>query len=214
MSKLSPRDRARGDGRVQWPELRPEKSPALADLSTLEPGDAIAFWPEGDHVVRTVFECEETVGEHTYRWRWMFLDDGSLVECSADGEWRYTEHEILPQGSRSYEDLVGPGGALEVFEARVRDGTADDEPVLVPLRGRQYRVASTGTARVVQRGRESGLMPWTHFVADPSENVYFGLADTEDESQGALGIWTTHVCLSFGRRLSSTDIDRVYRREG
>jgi hypothetical protein len=190
-------------------------APASADrdLSTLEPGDAIAFWPDGDHVVVTVFQCEETVGAHTYRWRWMFLDDGSLLECSADGEWRYTEHELLPQGSKRYEELVGPGGALELFEARVRDSTADDEPVLVRLRGRDYSVASTGTVHAERRGAEPGLMPWTCFVSDPNENVYFGLADTSDQSQGAVGIWTTHVCVSFGGRLTDLDIDRVYRRQ-
>ena len=182
------------------------------DLAGLAPGDAISFWGEGNRLVSCVFDCGEGIGEQRYTWHWIFLDDGSLVESSADGWWRYTEHEILPQGSPRYAALVGHDGALEQFEARVRNDTVHDDPVLVELQGRPYRVTSTGTVGVARHGEPPRLSPWQRFVSEAEENVYFSLVCTEDEEAGVLGIWTSHVCLSFGRPLSQSDVDGIYHR--
>ena len=181
-------------------------------LAGLEPGDAISFWGEGDRIVTCVFECREGIGARSYTWRWMFLDDGSLVEHSGDGQWRYTEHQIVPQGTALYSDLVGPGGLLEQFEARVRNDTVGDEPVLTTLRDRHYRITSTGAVEAKRHGPPPGLSPWAQLLDNPQENVYFSLVAADDETQGVLGIWTSHVCLSFGRPIAETDVDGIYRR--
>lgn len=182
------------------------------DLGTLAPGDAISFWGEGNKIVRTVFDCAEGIGARRYTWRWYFLDDDSLVEYSADGQWRYTEHEVVPQGSALFSDLVGPGGLLEQFEARVRNDSVGDNPVFVTLRDRLYRVTSTGVVDASRRGEPPHLAPWANLIQKPEENIYFSLIAADDEEQGVLGLWTTHVCLSFGRPIGETDIDGVFRR--
>jgi len=66
------------------------------DLAHLRPGDGISIWGDEDHVVTCVFDCAEGIGARRYTWTWAFLDDGSIVEHSADGQWRYTEHQVLP----------------------------------------------------------------------------------------------------------------------
>ena len=81
------------------------------------------------------------------------------MESSADGWWRYAEHEILPQGSGRYAALVGRGGALEQFETRVRNDTVHDDPVLVELQGRRYRVTSTGTVEIARHGEPPASPP-------------------------------------------------------
>ncbi|MBI3970463.1 MAG: hypothetical protein HY332_04160 [Chloroflexi bacterium] len=181
-------------------------------VGTLQPGDAISFWGEGNRLVTCVYDCAEGVGERRCHWRWLFLDDGSLVEYSADGQWRYTEHQIVPQGSALYSDIVGSGGVLEQFEARVRNDTVAGDPVFVELRGQRYRVTSTGTVDATRRGDAPRLSPWNQFLPDPEENVYFSLVAADDENQGVLGLWTGHVCLSFGRPIAETDVDGIYRR--
>jgi hypothetical protein len=182
------------------------------NLGDLEPGDAISFWGEGHRIVKSVFECSEGIGERAYTWRWIFLDDGSLIEHSDDGQWRYTEHQIVPQGSALFSDLVGPGGMLEQFEARVRVDRVADDPVWTELRGHRYRVTSTGTVAPKRRGDQPQLGPWTKFVRQADNNIYFALVQAEDEEAGVLGLWTSHVCLSFGRPIGLTDIDAIYRR--
>ncbi|HEV2121661.1 MAG TPA: hypothetical protein VGW38_02665 [Chloroflexota bacterium] len=188
------------------------RSPDPHDLGSLEPGDAVTFWGDGNKIVRTVIDCAEGIGARRYTWRWYFLDDGSLVEHSADGQWRYTEHEIVPQGSALFSEFVGTGGFLEQFEARVRSDTVGDNPVVVELRGRNYRITSTGIADINRRGDPPRLSPWAHLVQNPEENIYFSLVAIDDETQGVLGLWTSHVCLSFGSPISETDIDGIYRR--
>jgi hypothetical protein len=182
------------------------------NLADLEPGDAIDFWGEGHRIVTCVYECSERIGVREYAWRWTFLDDGSLIESSLDGQWRYTEHQIVPQGSPLYAQIVGTGGVLETFEARVRNDSIAENPVITPLRERSYRVTSTGTVAPKRRGEPPKLMPWTQFVRNPEENVYFSFVAEESEEDGVLGLWTSHVCLSFGKPIAESDIDGVYRK--
>ena len=203
------KDAARRNGPAGADALRAADEQELGDL---EPGDALSFWGEGNRVVTCVFDCVEGLGEREYRWRWIFLDDGSLVEYSADGRWRYTEHEIVPQGSGRFSELVGPRGLLEQFEARVRDDTVGENPVIAELRGRRYRVTSTGTVAATLRGQPPRLGPWAQFVGNAERNVYFGRVAADEETEGVLGVWTSHVCLSFGRPIAETDVDGIYRR--
>jgi len=64
-------------------------------LDDLLPGDVLDFWMEDSMVIKTVFRCWETMDSGTVQWRWMFLDDGSLLEVSPDGIFRYKEHTVL-----------------------------------------------------------------------------------------------------------------------
>jgi hypothetical protein len=165
-------------------------------------------------VVRTTFLCEETVDDQAYHWRWMFLDDGSLIEVSPDGYYWYQQHQIVKQGTSLYEELVAQDGALVRFEERVRAGESGRRPVHVTLDGKEYRLTGTGTTRVQRLGAEPALLPWRSFDPKADENVYFGLVQTADESQVVLGLWTAHVCLSSGHELGETDVVGVYRRKG
>lgn len=183
-------------------------------IGRLSPGDIVVFWLEGSRIVTTVFDCEETIGGRTTSWQWSFLDDGTLIEHSADGEWRYREHEIVAQGTALYEELVAPDGILVQFEERVRARVSGRQPVFVHLREKVYRVANTGTFIARRKGPPPPLEPWTAFSETPAENVYFGLVNVDDEDDAVLGIWTTHICLSFGSLLTPTDIDTVYRKNG
>jgi hypothetical protein len=187
---------------------------ALAQLGALVPGDAVEFFGGGEHVVRTTFLCEETVDDQAYHWRWMFLDDGSLIEVSPDGYYWYQQHQIVKQGTSLYEELVAQDGALVRFEERVRAGESGRRPVHVTLEGKEYRLTGTGTTRVQRLGAEPALLPWRSFDPKADENVYFGLVQTADESQVVLGLWTAHVCLSSGHELGETDVVGVYRRKG
>lgn len=181
-------------------------------LATLAPGDVIEIWTEGSFVVQSVFRCHEVVEGRTVQWRWMFLDDGTLVEISPDGHFRYREHRILNQGTVPYEELVAQDGALVRFEEHVREGTSGRRPVHVTLDDKQYRISCTGTVAVDRLGDEPDPISWKSFSSTPEENVYFGMVDVEGEENVVLGLWTAHVCLSFGREFDPSDVTSVYRK--
>jgi hypothetical protein len=188
----------------------------LEQLRTVAPGDVVDVWMEETYLVKTVYLCEEEVGGQTYEWRWIFLDDGSLIEVSPDGYFRYREHRLLKQGTSEYESIVAQDGALVRFEERVRAGDSGRRPVHVSLDGsegsKEYTIASTGTVKVRRLGDEPALGPWQALNDDPGQNVYFGMIETADESNVALGLWTAHVSLSFGKALDDTNITAVYRK--
>jgi hypothetical protein len=184
-----------------------------AQLERLAPGDALDLWEEGHRVVTTVFAASETVAGRSYYWTWLFLDDGSLVEVSPDGTFRYREHQVIKQGSGLYEELVAQDGALVRFESRVRDGTSGRRPVEVTFEDRVYRIASTGMVVVQRRGATPALLPWQSFSDAEDQNVYFGLVDVADEDRVGLGLWTAHVCLSFGEPFDPSDITAIFPAE-
>lgn len=185
-----------------------------SQLATLLPGDAVELWEAGTLVVKTVYACRETVDGETTTWSWLFLDDGSLLEASPDGYFWYRQHQVLKQGTSVYEELVAQDGALVRFEEHVRAGAAGRRPVQVTLNGTPYRITSTGTVSAQRLGEPPALFPWQSFSSNPDDNVYFGLVEIADESNVALGLWTQHVCLSFGRELSETDLLNVYKQSG
>ena len=196
---------------AKQPDGAGQESP-LQQLATVMPGDVVDVWMEESYLVKTVYLCHEEVAGRTYEWKWILLDDGSLVEVSPDGFFRYREHQILKQGSGEYEALVAQDGALVRFEARVREGDPGRHPVHVTVGDKQFRITSTGTVTARRLGDEPPLAPWQALSNDAEENVYFGMVATPDESTVALGLWTTHVCLSVGRALEETNISAVYRR--
>jgi len=185
-----------------------------AHLKALGPGDALEIWSEGSRIVQTAFDCNEMVSGRIYAWQWLFLDDGTLIEVSPDGYFRYTEHRLQKQGTGLYEELVAQDGALVRFEQRVRDNEVGHRPVQVTIDDRQYRITSTGTVSAHQRGQAPELLPWNAFSAESKENVYFGMVNVDDEEQVILGLWTDHVCLSFGKEFDPTDVTEIYRNRG
>lgn len=184
----------------------------LGELFQVRAADVLDFWMEGPRVVKTVLLSHEQFEGHRYEWVWMFLDDGSLVEASPDGYFRYREHHLLRQGTALYEELVAQDGALVRYEERVRLGTADERPVEFNLNDRTYRMTSTGTVIAQRLGDEPELLTWKSFSADQRQNVYFGLADVTDEAQVGVGLWTAHVCVSLGRALEQADLTAIYRK--
>ena len=188
------------------------KSP-LEQLTDLKPGDIIDLWEVGSLVVKTRLDCEETVGDRTYSWTWWFLDDKSILEVSADGHFRYVRHEIEHQGSALYQTLVAQDGILVRFEERVRDESVDRRPVHLTVGEREFRVTNTGTFRVVNRqGDSPPLLPWHGIGNRADDNVYFSLVESADEDSVVLGIWTDHVCLSYGAPLDETTLTAIYPR--
>lgn len=188
------------------------KSP-LEQLPLLKPGDAVDLWGVGNRVVTTRLDCRETVGNETYNWTWWFLDDQSILEVSADGQFHYARHEIAHQGASLYQTLVAQDGALVRFEERVRDETVARRPVHVTIGETEYRIASTGTFTVVSRlGEQPKPVPWQGIGNRAEDNVYFSLVQSDDENAVILGIWTNHVCLSFGTSIDETSVTEVFRR--
>lgn len=198
-----------GNGRDTSPV--PGANP-LAELFQVNPGDAMDFWMEGPRVAKTTFICREEFEGHAYEWRWIFLDDGSLVEASPDGFFRYREHHVIKQGAPLYQEIVAQDGALVRFEEYVRQGTSDERPVEFSHEGRRFRIASTGTVLCRRLGDEPEPLPWKYFSSNLKDNVYFGLAIVGDEEAVGLGLWTAHVCISVGKVLESADVTAIYRR--
>jgi hypothetical protein len=183
-------------------------------LLSLNPGDALDVWVEGHRVVTTVFHCREEFEGRVYTWRWIFLDDESIIELSPDGCFRYREHQIARQGDGFYESLVAQDGILVRFESHVRAGEAAQRPVHVTIGDREFRVSSTGSVAVERRGDAPPLLPWQSFSTAPDQNVYFGLVDVDDEDRVGLGLWTTNVCISLGAVFDPSDIVEVFPGNG
>ena len=185
----------------------------LEELFSLQPGDLLGIWMETDYLVTASLRCKETIDGDTTEWRWLFLDNGDLLEASPDGYFRYRSHQVVRQGTELYEELVAQDGALVRFEQRVRESASGRRPVHVTLDGKEYRVASTGTVDVDLAGEAPDLLPYKSLSRDASRNVYFGLLGVEDEADVVLGLWTAHVCLSFGRPLEASQISGVHRQQ-
>ncbi|MBI2886876.1 MAG: hypothetical protein HYY02_06675 [Chloroflexi bacterium] len=184
----------------------------LEELWAVQPGDSVEIWLETAYIVRTVLQCREALEGRVSEWRWLFLDDGSLLEASPDGYYRYREHQVVRQGSELYEELVAQDGLLVRFEERVRRSTVGRRPVHCTIDGREYRVANTGTFTARVLGDAPEPLPWKTLSGDQEQNTYFGMVSTKDEAQVMLGLWTTHICLSAGSVLEPAQISRVYRR--
>jgi hypothetical protein len=175
---------------------------AAERLARLTPGETVELPERGERGVVTAYACYELLNEQRTDWRWLFLDDGSLLELAPRGRFLYSEHREVPHGGSLYEELVAQDGALVRFEARVRDGSWAERPVQVTLDNTAYRLAFTGTVALERRGPEPLLSAWRALGPDPEHNVYFGLIQIEDDTRLVLGLWTADVCLSFGERLA------------
>ena len=187
-----------------------ETRPREPTLETLRPGDAIAFGDGGNALVTSILDCREEVGSRSSAWRWNFLDDGKLLEAAPDGNLLYDRQEIAYQGESKFQSLVADpeqGGALKLFEQRVRAGAAASSPTFFEHDGQQFKVKSTGTFAARASGKPLGEV-FRDVGTQPGDNVYFEAeADSGDQ---LLGVWTTHIALLVGRPLGLTDIDSIY----
>jgi len=187
-------------------DMPPPEGATREEFFALREHDVLDFWGKGSFVITSVLVCREKSANRTYEWRWIFLDDGTLVEVSPDGYYHYTEHRVLKQGTGPYEEIVAQDGALVRFEEHLRAGASGRRPVHVTIGDRPFRLTSTGTVSVVRVGPEPDLIPWSSFSANEEDNVYFGLEEDEVEGSYGLGLWTAHVCVSLGTEFDPTDV--------
>jgi hypothetical protein len=198
----------------------PPPAPRQPTLEQLLPGDVVSLWDGGDMVVQTVLDCTEELNQRTTTWRWNLLDENRMLETSPDGTFLYGRSVVVHQGSVEFETLTAQrDGALVEFEARVRAESAARNPVLFQYGGLTYQVTATGTflARALG-GQAPSAAVWRDL--DPvkaDENVYFVLTPTDaaaapETEQVALGIWTTHIALLFGKELGEADVQAIYPR--
>jgi hypothetical protein len=190
-----------GHERFDPPAAAPSAPPPV-----LLPDDRLAVGAGEPRLVRTVLVCREVIQGQVTEWRWVFLDDGSLLELAPKGWAHYERHLILERGTALYEALVAQDGALVRFERRVRAGTWARRPVRVTIEGQTYRLRFTGTFSAQRFGEEPNLSAWRAIQADSDQNVYFGLLADTDEQSLVLGVWTTDVSLSFGRPIGQSEL--------
>jgi hypothetical protein len=161
--------------------------------------------------VETALRCAEELAGVWTRWQWLFLDDGSLLELAPRGAHRYDRHRVLDRAQPLYQQLVAQDGVLVRFEARVRAGLVAAQPTYVTIDRREYRARATGTVRVEAReGPAPALGAWSALADEPDQNVWF-LLDAIDGPDGALGLWTRGLCLSFGRPAEWRPLDGLQR---
>jgi hypothetical protein len=187
------------------------RQPTIEDL---RPGDAVSFWDGQDDVVESVVQCREEIDGRPSTWRWAVLSSGQVLETAPDNNALYTQSTVFEQGSEAFYTLTAEpehGGALKVFEARVRDESIAREPVSVTLDGKPWTVESTGTFSASYVGPQPRREVWRDISENPADNVYFELRGESESS--ALGIWTTHILLLQGRPLGETDIRSLYPGE-
>src|SRR5262249_24029572 len=133
-----------------------------------------AFWPEANHQrgevdgyaggmneplivggethrLGTELCCAEGLEGRRTEWRWLFLDDGSLLEIAPRGTNRYRGHRIFERDHPLFQQLLAQDGVLARFEARVRAVVVGQEPTYVTLERQEYVVRATGTCQVVER---------------------------------------------------------------
>ncbi|HTE86449.1 MAG TPA: hypothetical protein VK821_17150, partial [Dehalococcoidia bacterium] len=127
---------------------QPAAPPPATTPETLGPGDALILEDGRDFLVQSAIDCQEELEGRTSTWRWLLLDDGSLLEVLRHALSLYERAEILYQGTPPYALLTGQGdqdGLLRVFEARVRAGTIAGMPVSYEHGGNSFQIRSTGT---------------------------------------------------------------------
>jgi hypothetical protein len=181
------------------------------ELSALLPGDRIVFADGSDRALSGVYACAETIAATTTVWRWLFLDDGSLLESAPRGLFRYPRQVEYTPGTSLFEELLAQDGALVRFEARVRAGTLEQRPIHLTLEGQRFRLQATGNVTARLFGTAPELPAWQRLAADPAQNVYFLLRAVEGDAV-VLGLWTDSLGLSYGAPIGADDLAVLVRR--
>jgi hypothetical protein len=192
---------------------KPGTPPPATTPETLGPGDALILEDGRDFLVQSAIDCREELEGRVSEWRWLLLDDGSVLEVLRHALNLYDHEEILYQGTPAFALLTGQGdqdGLLRVFEARVRSGNISSMPVLFEHDGKNLQIRSTGTFAASFNGVTDAEV-WADVSANSGDNVYVKL-EGEDESSLGVAIWTTHIALYTGRALAHADIKGMYSR--
>jgi hypothetical protein len=204
-------DMVRRASRVARSEADSPPAARQPTLTDLQPGDAISFWDGDDRVVDAAIECREEIGARTSRWRWLMLSGDAVLETAPDENVLYTQQTILYQGTDPFYALTAEpqdGGALKLFETRVREQSIGRNPVTVSLNGKDWTIESTGTFLASPIGPAPTQPVWADLSPNPSDNVYFELRG--EESERGLGIWTSHILLLEGSQLDASDVHDLY----
>jgi hypothetical protein len=192
---------------------QPGSPPPATTPETLAPGDALILQDGRDFLVQSAIDCTEELEGRTTTWRWLLLDDGSLLEVLRHTLMLYRPPEILYQGTPPYALITGQGqqdGLLRVFEARVRAGTIAGMPVSYDHNGRTYQIRSTGTFATQFNGMTDAEV-WADVSDSPGDNVFFKMEQAGQPDAGELlGVWTTHIALYSGQPLVHADIKGMY----
>ena len=191
---------------------QPGIPPPATTPQTLKPGDALLLEDGRDFLVQAALDCREDLGDRSTTWRWLLLDNASLLEVLRHIMNLYGPPEILYQGTPPFALLTGQGsqdGLLRVFEARVRAGTIASMPVTFEYAGVAYQVTSTGTFSATWSGMSDAEV-WADVSEHAADNVYFKL-QAPDGSE-ALGLWTSHIAFFTGAALTHADIKGMYGR--
>jgi hypothetical protein len=194
---------------------QPGTPPPATTPETLAPGDALILEDGRDFLVQSAIDCREELDGRVTEWRWLLLDDGSVLEVLRHALNLYDHEEVLYQGTPPYAMLTGPGdqdGLLRVFEARVRSGNIAAMPVQYEHDGVNLQIRSTGTFSATFNGVTDAEV-WSDVSANSGDNVY-----VKFEGSGAggatlgLAIWTTHIAFYTGQPLAHADIKGMYSR--
>lgn len=186
--------------------------PPATTPQTLKPGDALILEDGRDFLVQAALDCAEDLGDRRSTWRWLLLDNGSLLEVLRHVMNLYGPPEILYQGTPVFALLTGQGsqdGLLRVFEARVRAETIAGMPVTLEHGGVTYQISSTGTFSATWNGMTDAEV-WADVSQNAGDNVYF--KSQAGDGREALGIWTTHIAFFTGAPLTHADIKGMYSR--
>jgi hypothetical protein len=193
-------------------QQQPVTPPPATTPQTLKPGDALILEDGRDFLVQAALDCRETLQDRITTWRWLLLDDGSLLEVLPHVMSLYAPPQILHQGTPAFALLTGQGdqdGLLRVFEARVRGATIAAMPVTFEHDGVSYQVSSTGTFSATWNGMTDAEV-WADISQNAADNVYFKLISPD--ARQALGIWTSHIAFFTGASLAHADIKGMYGR--
>jgi hypothetical protein len=194
---------------------QPVTPPPATTPETLGPGDALILEDGRDFLVQSAIDCQEELEGRTTTWRWLLLDDGSLLEVLRHVTNLYGRAEILYQGTPPYALLTGQGdqdGLLRVFEARVRAGTIAGMPVSYEHAGNSFQVRSTGTFAASFNGMTDAEV-WADVSQNAPDNVYVKMESAGGPAEAlALAIWTSHIALYQGAPLAHADIKGMYSR--
>ena len=156
---------------------QPSTPPPETTPDDLGPGDALILADGRDFLVQSAIDCQEELEGRTTQWRWLLLDDGSLLEVLRHVLNLYGRAEILYQGTPPYALLTSQGdqdGLLRVFEARVRAGTVASMPVMYEHGSTTFQIRSTGTFGAHFNGM-TDMDVWADVSESAGDNVYVKL---------------------------------------
>lgn len=193
---------------------QPGTPPPATTPESLGPGDALILEDGRDFLVQSAIDCQEELEGRVTDWRWLLLDDGSLLEVMRHGLNLYARPEVLYQGTPPYALLTGQGdqdGLLRVFEARVRAGTVAGMPVNYDHNGTTFHIRSTGTFSAHLNGMTDAEV-WADVSETAGDNVYVKLETADAVPTLALAVWTSHIAFHTGQPLAHADIKGMYSR--